>query len=36
MIWKITTFILVYIIQAKIYIKLGQLIEKNKNYEKND
>ena len=33
MIWKVITFILAYIIQAKIWIKLGKLIEKNKQCE---
>jgi hypothetical protein len=30
MIWKVITFILVYIIQARIYIKIGELKERNK------
>jgi hypothetical protein len=29
MIWKVITFILAYIIQAKIWIKIGELKEKN-------
>jgi hypothetical protein len=33
MIWKVFTFILVYIIQAKIWIALGKLIEKEKQNE---
>lgn len=33
MIWKVLTFILTYIIQAKIFIELGKQIEKNKHYD---
>lgn len=31
MIWKALTFILVYIFQAMIWVKIGQLKEKEKN-----